>query len=36
LDSNPDGSEIIEHIDRTFQLMDEDGSLPSDAAGESE
>lgn len=33
--SRPDGRELIEHIDHAFQLMDEDGSLPSDAAGES-
>lgn len=28
--SDPGGGELIEHIDYAFQLMDEDGSLPSD------
>jgi hypothetical protein len=32
LDSNPDGNKIAERIDFTFQLMDEDGGLSSDAA----
>lgn len=32
LDSNPDGNTVAEKIDLTFQLRDEGGNLPSDAA----
>jgi len=36
LNRDPNSSSLIETIEDTFQFMDEDGSLPSDAAGESE